>query len=157
MIEILILINLCRKIGANAEAKGHKSGYYKLLLVLFWFAAEIGPASRSLYLAFSRRRSGADGFLIWIGAIAGAALGAWGAFKIVSSLPDLTRDDSEEDYDDYEDDRIAPRVAPPSNPAESADRAATRVNPGSSSPNGTNCGFRSLMALAADAHPTHRI
>jgi hypothetical protein len=124
MIEILILINLCKKIGANARAKGHKGGYYQLLLVLFWFGAEIGAA---FAIAFGLALAGEDpehlGILIWLGAIAGAALGAWGAFKIVKSLPDLTREDYDDDYDNYEDDRISPQVESSSNPADPSIRA----------------------------------
>ena len=127
MIEILILINLCGKIGAKAEAKGHKGGFYKFLLVLFWFGAEIGSGIVILACLII---AGEDveqlGFVAWLGAIAGAALGAWGAFKIVDSLPDLTRSDDE--YDDYEDDRISPRTdRSSSNPADPSIRS-TRPN-----------------------------
>jgi hypothetical protein len=131
MLDLLILIGLGRNLGAKARAKGHKAGYYQFLLVLFWFGAEIGAgAAIMLYLAMAGEDPEEYLFLIWVGAIAGAALGAWGAFKIVSSLPDLSRDDYEDDYDDYEDDRIMPRVE--SAPADPSIRA-TRPNSGNGS------------------------
>jgi hypothetical protein len=132
MLEILILFNLCKKVGAKAEAKGHKGGYYKLLLVLFWFGAEIGTGfAIALYVAIAGEDAEQFFFLIWLGGIAGAALGAWGAFKIVDSLPDLTREDDEDD--DYEYDRDVPRLeTSPSSPADPSFRAI-RPNPGSGS------------------------
>jgi hypothetical protein len=137
MIELLILINLCRKIGVKAKAKGHKGGYYKLLLVLFWFGAEIGSGfAIALCLSIAGEDAEQLFFLIWLGGIAGAALGAWGAFKIVDSLPDLTRDDSDDDYDHYddcEDDRIAPRIETSSSSPTDPSIRATRPNPGSGS------------------------
>ena len=40
MIEIIVLIFLCRKIGRLAVSKGLQGGPWKLRLVLFWIAAE---------------------------------------------------------------------------------------------------------------------
>lgn len=41
MLEIILLINLTKKIGLLADAKGLKAGTWKLYTVLAWFAGEV--------------------------------------------------------------------------------------------------------------------
>jgi hypothetical protein len=118
MIEILILISLCRKLGEKARAKGHKAGWYQFLLVMFWFGGEVGTAlAIGIVMAILGEDPDQLALLLYVGAIAGAAFGAWGAFKIVGSLPDLSDDNSDDDrYDDDYDDERPPRrreSAPP--------------------------------------------
>jgi succinate dehydrogenase / fumarate reductase cytochrome b subunit len=91
MLEILILINLCRRIGERVREKGRKAGGYQFMLVMFWFAGEIGAAVVTTIVLVVVH--GADYekyiFLAYIAAIVGAAILAWLAFQIVASLPPL--------------------------------------------------------------------
>lgn len=41
MLEVFILISLCRRIGPLAETKGLSSGWWKFYVVLWWFLVEI--------------------------------------------------------------------------------------------------------------------
>jgi uncharacterized membrane protein YeaQ/YmgE (transglycosylase-associated protein family) len=99
MLEILILINLCRRIGERVREKGRKAGGYQFMLVMFWFAGEIGAAVVTTIVLVVVH--GADYekyiFLAYIAAIVGAAILAWLAFQIVASLPPLG---VEEEYED---------------------------------------------------------
>jgi hypothetical protein len=95
MIEIIILFKLCGRIGEAARDKGRRAIGYQLMLLLFWFGGEVvtallaGMAIAALcgeefkkYLLF-----------VYIAAVAGAALGAWIAFRIVAGLPERISDE----------------------------------------------------------------
>jgi hypothetical protein len=115
MLEIILLVTMCRRLGEKSRAKGHAAGKYQFLLVLFWFGGEIGGAMVAAFLSvvfgvFVDFQGEPNLAVVYGAGIVGAAFGAWGAFKIVNSLPDHSRrvDDSEGDYrdDDEYDDRI---------------------------------------------------
>lgn len=80
MLEILILIHLCRKNGGIAEKKGHKPGRYKALTVLLWFGGEIFGAIAGAFLTGG---GGAVYLLALIGALSGAGLSR----LMVNNLP----------------------------------------------------------------------
>ena len=80
MIEILALIFLTRKIGAICEEKGRKTGWYKALTVLLWFGFEAAGVVIGI-VAF-----GAEGGVIYLYALIGAAVGTGIAFLIVKNL-----------------------------------------------------------------------
>ncbi|MFM8320305.1 MAG: hypothetical protein ACKOC5_05245 [Chloroflexota bacterium] len=75
MLEILILINLSKRIGALAESRGSVKGRSQALLLLLWFSGEFLGMSLGLGLA------GGGGFLIaYALALVGANSSAWLAF-----------------------------------------------------------------------------
>lgn len=105
MLELLILFVLGRNLGVNARAKGRTAIGYQFLLVFLWFAGEVagGIAGLLLLLLFYGEEAREVWFLAYPLMIAGAALGAWGVFFLVKSLPDQ-RD--AEDADLYRDSNI---------------------------------------------------
>ncbi|HOU14901.1 MAG TPA: hypothetical protein PKZ84_17475 [Anaerolineae bacterium] len=80
MLEILALWALTKKIGAIAEAKGHKSGGYKVLTVVLWFGGELIGAVIGAFIG------NGDTCATYAIAIAGAAMGAGIAYLIASGL-----------------------------------------------------------------------
>ncbi len=95
MLEIAILFRLCQSIGVKARAKGRRAIGYQILLILFWFGGEVLTAfltALALYWVYDEEFESYI-FFAYVAAIAGAALGAWLAFVIVSSLPALILDE----------------------------------------------------------------
>ena len=80
MIEILVLIALTKKIGSIVEAKGRKSGWYKVMAVVFWFGGEVIGALIGASL------SSGDTLATYAIAIVGAAIGAGAAYLIANGL-----------------------------------------------------------------------
>ena len=70
MLEILLLIYLCKKLGDMIRAKGRSAGWYQFLLVFAWFVGEFMGAVLGVMLA------GLDGAPLYLGALFGAAAGA---------------------------------------------------------------------------------
>jgi hypothetical protein len=109
MLEILILISLCRKIGEAARAKGRSAGGYQLMLVAFWFGGEVGVGLLGgiiIAVAFGGQEEDGVFWFVYILAILGAALGALLAFQIVAHLPDPgERDEYDDRRRDDDDDR----------------------------------------------------
>lgn len=75
MLEILILYKLCKRIGAAARDKGHRSIGYQLLLVLFWFGGEIGAAIACAILLFVLYGEHAEAYVLfaYLAGFSGAA------------------------------------------------------------------------------------
>ena len=82
--EILLLIYLCRRLGAILRAKGRSPGWYQFLMVLLWFGGEIFGAV--VTVAVLRM----DGGPAYLGALVGAAGAAVLAFVIANSLAPTT-------------------------------------------------------------------
>jgi hypothetical protein len=101
MIEILILINLSKKIAAKARDKGYSGGGFVVLLLALWFGGEITGMFGAILLL-------GDGdenfFAAYLAALGGAVVGGILAFTIVGALSETQPD--HEDYDDYEDPRV---------------------------------------------------
>jgi hypothetical protein len=51
MLEIILLVTMCRRLGEKARAKRHTAGKYQFLLVLFWFGGEIGGGMVAAFLS----------------------------------------------------------------------------------------------------------
>lgn len=89
MLEILILYRLCSLIGYRAREKERRAIGYQLMLILFWFVGQVS----TLLLAglafgqFSGKPVEEDLLYAYVTAFAGAAFGAWSAFRIVANLP----------------------------------------------------------------------
>jgi hypothetical protein len=74
MLEILLLIWLTNKIGKIADERGHRSGPYKLMTVLFWFGGEfLGAAIGASLSGTSLVTYG----IAILGAAAGAIIANW--------------------------------------------------------------------------------
>jgi hypothetical protein len=81
MLEILLLIYLCKHVGRKLRDKGRSPGMYQFLLVALWFGGEIFGAIVAVAVL---GLEGAGGYL---GALVGAPGGATIAFVIANSLP----------------------------------------------------------------------
>jgi hypothetical protein len=87
MIEIIIIIALCRRIAEAARKKGRGPAGYRMMLVFFWFGGEIiGAMLTAVLLALGDHELDDNILIVYAGGFAGAALGALLAFKIVSDL-----------------------------------------------------------------------
>ena len=87
MLEIILLFKLCGRIGNTVRGKGRSPIRYQLMTILFWFCGEIAGgviADVVLAIIFDEHYP----FVAYVAAIAGAALGAWLAFRLVAGLPD---------------------------------------------------------------------
>lgn len=103
MIEILILFRLAGSIGKIVTAKGHKKGWYQLLLVVLWFVGEFLGGVFGFVLGAALGDGEEPAMLFpYAFALGGAALGAVTAFVIAKRVPDRRRE--EDDFyagDDY--------------------------------------------------------
>ncbi|MBN9118303.1 MAG: hypothetical protein J0I06_03935 [Planctomycetes bacterium] len=107
MLEIIILITLCKNIAAKARDKGRSGGGFGFLLVVLWLGGEIFGAIVGAALSVARNGGGEpDMLLTYGGALAGAIVGALVAFGIVSAIAPVRpsgRYDDHDDRDDYDD------------------------------------------------------
>jgi hypothetical protein len=87
MIEIFILWQLCKSVGAVARKKGHTAIGYQILTVVLWFGCEIAGLVMGLIVTEGGRHAN-DGFNFgaYIFGLVGAAIGAAISFAIVNSL-----------------------------------------------------------------------
>lgn len=96
MIEILILVHFCKKLGVLCRSRGRKAGWFQFLLVIAWFGGEFGAgilAGIIAMIASGRIDEEPPFAVIYIAALLGAGLGAWGTFMLVKMLPDLSEED----------------------------------------------------------------
>jgi hypothetical protein len=95
MLEIILIIVCCRKIGQIVETKGRTKIGYQVMLVGFWIGGEICGAIVGAVLDVGMREPGQRGFscLAYICALVGAAVGAGIAFAIANGLTPIPRDD----------------------------------------------------------------
>ena len=87
MLEVLLLVFLGKRIARMMRNKGRSPVGYVFMLVGLWIGGEILGAFGTAALAVD---SGGPGFLPYIGALAGAALGATTAFAIAAALAPVT-------------------------------------------------------------------
>jgi len=86
MLEIIALVMLTRRIGDIVKQKNRKSGWYKFMTVLLWFGCEvIGAVIGGIVVGLT----GSPDAVIYLIALAGAAVGAGIAFLIAKALPPL--------------------------------------------------------------------
>ncbi|HLL71110.1 MAG TPA: hypothetical protein VK363_06730 [Pyrinomonadaceae bacterium] len=86
MLEIIALIMLTRRIGDIVKQKNRKSGWYKFMTVLLWFGCEvIGAVIGGIIVGIT----GSPDAVIYLIALAGAAVGAGIAYLIAKALPPL--------------------------------------------------------------------
>ena len=90
MLEIIIIILLCRKIWEVADDRGVSPIMYVCLLIAFWFGGEIVGAIIGAIVAVAILHANDNLSVImisWVGALCGAACGAMLAFVLVSVHP----------------------------------------------------------------------
>lgn len=101
MLEILILIVLCRNIAAKARAKGRSGGGFGCLLVALWFGCEFAGMVAAVVISMAMNGGGEPELgLVVVCGLAGGAVGALIAFGIVGAIRPVPRYG---DYDDYDD------------------------------------------------------
>ena len=84
MIEIVCVWFLMKKIAGIVEAKGHKSGIYMFLTAVFWFGGEL----IGLFVGALITRE--NNWILYLFALAGAAIGAGSSFWLAKSLVNLS-------------------------------------------------------------------
>lgn len=82
MLEIILLIFLCKKIGAIIREKGRSPVAFQVLTVFLWFGGEIAGAVVGIIVSGNEE----PGPAAYIFALVGAAVGATIAFLIASNL-----------------------------------------------------------------------
>ena len=87
MIEILLLIHFCKKIGNIVRPKGHSVGLWRFFLVGAWFGGEILGGIIGAIIS-GATEDGADRLNMpaYLCALVGAALGAILVFKLANAL-----------------------------------------------------------------------
>ncbi len=123
MLEIIILIALCKRLGTIVREKGYRAGGYQFMLVAFWFGGEIAGAIFGVVLAHATHPELEEAPLgmVYIPALLGAVLGAVTAFIIAKSLHPVQPAPTgygEHDYDrgGREGERWADRPSAPGEP-----------------------------------------
>lgn len=84
MLEILILVRLCKKLAAMAREK-NRPGSWGALGAILWIGGEIGGAVLGVGVD-------ADGMTPYVYALVGAILGTVSAYFIVKSLVPIPED-----------------------------------------------------------------
>ena len=76
MLEIILLVSLCRKIGNRSREKGLPAGKYKFFVVVAWFGGEIAGAvfAAVMWQVFYGDRGGNDVLFTYACAIFTAAM-----------------------------------------------------------------------------------
>ena|SRR5829696_8577483 len=80
MLEILLLVYLCKQIGKILRDKGRSPGWFQFLLVILWLGGEFFGAVVASLLGVDQ------GGGIYLGALLGAAGGAVIGFVIAKSV-----------------------------------------------------------------------
>jgi hypothetical protein len=78
MIELVVLVLYCGKIGSMARDRRRSAWPYQLLTVLLWFGGEVGGAFVAIAVF------GMQGLALYAVALGGAALGALTSYCIVN-------------------------------------------------------------------------
>ena len=96
MLEIAILIVMCKRIGAIVRAKGHSAVGYQVLLVVLWFVGEIGGGFMGgIVAAILTQQGDLPMALAYLFALIGAVVGAVIALMVAKNLSSVSPD---EDY-----------------------------------------------------------
>ncbi len=93
MLEIILVIALCKNLGARVRAKGRTAWPFQTMLVFFWLGGEFaGGIVAGIMHAIRHGGAPIDTFDLSLYAIAlvGAGLGAGLVYLIVALLPPIT-------------------------------------------------------------------
>lgn len=114
VLEILLVIGLCKKIGSVVEGKGHRSGWYKFFIVVGWFGGEFAGGFAG-GVACAILDNGREHFwLVYVAALACACLSVCFIFWLASMLPDMRQATLAPEF-------AAPEFAPPASSANQMD------------------------------------
>jgi len=90
MLEIIVLIFLCRKIGNTAQRKGLKPGQWKLFTVLTWLGFEfLGAVVGIILFGYNQKDL--------LGVMAFALVCAFGGYLLIKAILDKKPDPVDED------------------------------------------------------------
>ncbi len=113
MLEIIILINLAKKIGVIVEQKGRKKGRYQFMMVAFWFGGEFfGAIVGAIVAELALENEGLGNLLAYILALLCAILGVVVAFLIAKNLQPIDASEPAFDVSGAELDRWSERFKP---------------------------------------------
>ncbi|MGI9472439.1 MAG: hypothetical protein ACR2NZ_12940 [Rubripirellula sp.] len=88
MLEILIVIGLCRSMGKMLRAKGRKPLLMQIMLVVMWIVGEFTGGFIAGIVHVLRHGENVEmGFGVYVFAIVGAVIGAGITFLIAHLLP----------------------------------------------------------------------
>ena len=86
MLEILLIVFMCRRIGTIMRQKGRRPVWFQIALVLLWFGGEIGGGlAAAVFQAMTGPAGSGGGMQIYLCALLGAGTGAGMAFLIAKS------------------------------------------------------------------------
>lgn len=91
MLEILLLVFLCKRLGAMLREKGRSAGWMQFLLVVCWFGGEL-VCGVAIVVFMQMAGSSEPGVGAYLGALLGAAGGATIVFVIANSLAPLNQE-----------------------------------------------------------------
>lgn len=97
MLDIILVIILCRRIKGIVEPKGYKPGTWQFYVVITWFGLEIGGAFVSAML-------GSEFTIALLSGVLCAILGSIALQRRAKSLPDINTVDKWVDNIGKEDD-----------------------------------------------------
>lgn len=92
MLEIVLVIALCKVLGNLLRAKGRKPIWFQVMLVLGWILGEFAGAFVGGVVHAIRNGEAPMGIGVYLFAIMGAAVGAGCTFLIAYLLPALNRE-----------------------------------------------------------------
>jgi hypothetical protein len=90
MLEILLLVFLCKRLGAMLREKGRSAGWMQFLLVICWFGGEL-VCGVAIVVFMQMAGSQEPGIGAYFGALLGAAGGATIVFIIAHNLAPLNQ------------------------------------------------------------------
>ena len=89
VLEIFVVIGLCKQIGAILRKKGRKAGWYQFLVVVAWVGGEIaGGVIAGIISAITNPGAEPHLGLVYLLALAGAATSVAFVFLFAKGLPD---------------------------------------------------------------------
>lgn len=110
MLEIILVIGLCKSLGKMLRAKGRNAVWMQVMLVVCWIIGEfMGGAVGGVVNIIQNGEGAPLGFGVYLFAIGGAALGAGLTFFIAYLLPD---ENSEPHLDPFDNAQIGRRIDP---------------------------------------------
>lgn len=90
MLEILLLVYLCKRIGIGLRAKGHRAGWYQFFVVLAWLGGEFfGGFALTIMLAIVDPAATPHRGALYLGSLVSAVFAVWCVFWIARMQPDL--------------------------------------------------------------------
>jgi hypothetical protein len=121
MLEILLLVYLCKNIGQKLRAKARKPLLLQILLILMWFGGEVVGfiVGMVVYTVVYGQEPPEFSLPIYLGAIVGAACGTAFCFMIAWLIPPAYQEPNPAFVDDDGSPMFGAPPADPNNPYSS--------------------------------------